>query len=324
MTVMILFFAYRDVSAENLELTDDLSPDGYAEMEAGIASSGEISGLGGYLCIPLQEGIGEDNISISSDSLKGRTEISIQGTDRDFYYKNPLTGSRTDISSLAYGYEDGTAHINIAADGVREPDIVVRNSRLYIKMVTLKEKHGHVFVIDAGHGGEDKGTVAYGIEEKKITLGVLDEFMKNAVSSDNAAYFYTRTDDSDVSEDERTALINAVQPDAVISIHANADSRTRITNGAQVLSNRYASGKAAAGLLKLLTESTGMAEAEGDTVRPEIMEADSTPVYVAELGYMTDKAEAVKMSGSDFMKEAARAIRSFITDQLETGAYESD
>jgi N-acetylmuramoyl-L-alanine amidase len=85
-------------------------------------------------------------------------------------------------------------------------------------------------VIDAGHGGHDSGTIgAGGIEEKDVVLDVALRLGTLLHDRLGAEIVYTRSDDTFVPLETRTAIANKAQADLFISIHANssADSSAR-------------------------------------------------------------------------------------------------
>ncbi len=78
-------------------------------------------------------------------------------------------------------------------------------------------------VLDPGHGGHDTGSIGpTGLMEKEVVLDVAQRL--GALIEERLAdeVCYTRTDDSFVPLEERTALANAKQADLFLSIHANA------------------------------------------------------------------------------------------------------
>lgn len=96
---------------------------------------------------------------------------------------------------------------------------------------------GKVIILDAGHGGKDKGTSADGIYESDINLDIVlklrDELVKQGVN-----VILTRDGDYDLSSpnvkrrkksdfDNRISIINNSNADLYISIHMNylIDSR---------------------------------------------------------------------------------------------------
>jgi N-acetylmuramoyl-L-alanine amidase len=78
-------------------------------------------------------------------------------------------------------------------------------------------------VIDPGHGGHDTGTVGpTGLEEKSLTLDVAQRLGKLIEQKLGAQVVFTRTDDTFVPLEERTAIANQAKADLFVSIHANS------------------------------------------------------------------------------------------------------
>ena len=79
-------------------------------------------------------------------------------------------------------------------------------------------------VIDAGHGGHDTGTIGpTGLMEKDLCLDValrLGKIIHQRLPG--AEVVYTRSDDSFIPLEERTAMANQARADLFISIHANS------------------------------------------------------------------------------------------------------
>jgi N-acetylmuramoyl-L-alanine amidase len=78
-------------------------------------------------------------------------------------------------------------------------------------------------VIDAGHGGHDSGTLgAEGIEEKDVVLDVALRLGKLLHDRLGSEIIYTRSDDTFIPLETRTAIANKAQADLFLSIHANS------------------------------------------------------------------------------------------------------
>jgi N-acetylmuramoyl-L-alanine amidase len=78
-------------------------------------------------------------------------------------------------------------------------------------------------VIDAGHGGHDSGTLGPGgLMEKDVVLDValrLGTLLKERLG---ASVVYTRSDDTFIPLETRTAIANQAQADLFISVHGNS------------------------------------------------------------------------------------------------------
>jgi N-acetylmuramoyl-L-alanine amidase len=82
-------------------------------------------------------------------------------------------------------------------------------------------------VIDAGHGGHDSGTLGPGgLEEKEVVLDVALRLGKLLKEKLGANVVYTRSDDTFIPLETRTAIANQAQADLFISVHANSSPDT--------------------------------------------------------------------------------------------------
>ncbi|HEV2425451.1 MAG TPA: N-acetylmuramoyl-L-alanine amidase [Terriglobia bacterium] len=89
-------------------------------------------------------------------------------------------------------------------------------------------------VIDPGHGGHDTGTIGPdGLEEKNVVLDVGLRLRKLIQQRMGAQVVMTRSDDTFIPLEERTAIANQRGADLFISIHANA-SRDASARGIEV------------------------------------------------------------------------------------------
>ena len=78
-------------------------------------------------------------------------------------------------------------------------------------------------VIDPGHGGHDSGTLGVdGIEEKDVVLDVALRLGKLLHERLGSEIIYTRSDDTFIPLETRTAIANKAQADLFLSIHANS------------------------------------------------------------------------------------------------------
>ncbi len=86
-------------------------------------------------------------------------------------------------------------------------------------------------VLDPGHGGRDPGARGVtGEPEKLVTLAVAELVAADLARQGGIEVVLTRSDDSTISLEQRTAIANARGADLFVSIHANA-SPNRRTHG---------------------------------------------------------------------------------------------
>ncbi len=78
-------------------------------------------------------------------------------------------------------------------------------------------------VIDAGHGGHDDGTIGpNGVMEKEVVLDVALRLAKLVQQRMGAEVVLTRSDDTFIPLQQRTAIANDHKADLFLSIHANS------------------------------------------------------------------------------------------------------
>lgn len=100
-------------------------------------------------------------------------------------------------------------------------------------------------VIDAGHGGHDTGTIGPGgYTEKELVLDVAARLKALIENELGAEVVMTRTDDSFVPLESRTAIANQQEADLFISIHANS-STVRSVHGVETYYLNFTSSREA-------------------------------------------------------------------------------
>jgi len=87
-------------------------------------------------------------------------------------------------------------------------------------------------VIDAGHGGKDPGTSAFGFREKDITLAIARKLGSYLESELGVRVIYTRSDDRFVDLEDRGKIANESGGKLFVSIHVNA-ARNRNASGTE-------------------------------------------------------------------------------------------
>jgi N-acetylmuramoyl-L-alanine amidase len=82
----------------------------------------------------------------------------------------------------------------------------------------------HVIVIDAGHGGKDRGTMSPsgGMDEKEIVLDVAKR-LRSLLDGAGIKVIMTRDTDDFISLPERTVITSRSSADLFISIHVNSN-----------------------------------------------------------------------------------------------------
>ena len=129
-----------------------------------------------------------------------------------------------------------------------------KGDRTLTRVLGLKIRR---IVLDPGHGGHDTGTIGRnGLKEKDLVLEVARELENLLQERLNAEVVLTRTDDTFIPLEERTALANQHQADVFISIHANS-SGSRSVSGVETYYLNFATSLDAQEVAARENSSTG-------------------------------------------------------------------
>jgi N-acetylmuramoyl-L-alanine amidase len=80
----------------------------------------------------------------------------------------------------------------------------------------------HVIVLDAGHGGEDKGVAPEGVKHESKVVLELALRLKPLLEKGGFKVALTRNSEGGLSLNDRLVAINAARPGMVLSLHANS------------------------------------------------------------------------------------------------------
>lgn len=190
------------------------------------------------LIFSLPEGV--DSSLVAADFSLKSAIIKIPSENEKFYYDNALIGDSSHIESLLYGYEDGNAVFDIGFDDNCECVLEdIENGRMQLLIEPITEKYENIFVIDPLHGGNDSGSVAFGVRESDINLKFA-KALKETLESEDSVVFLTRTGDIELSEEERIKIADELNAKCLIRIGMKASTTTRVKHGIEYVASDYA------------------------------------------------------------------------------------
>ncbi len=102
-----------------------------------------------------------------------------------------------------------------------------------LKQLQLENRKIKV-ILDPGHGGEDLGETYAGAYEKDRNLAFAKD-VGNKLIENNFDVVYTRTDDSNVLNDERRNIVNESGADLMVSLHRSTILNQKGVPGAEVI-----------------------------------------------------------------------------------------
>jgi len=166
-------------------------------------------------------------------------------------------------------------------------------------------------VIDAGHGGCEKGAIGCcGDCEKDINLAIAKN-LRDELKSRGAHVHMTRDDDSKVSLQDRVKFAKDKDAAILVSIHANA-----LPDGQDPLKNRgtsvyYYHNQAKPLADSILSEMTSQLGTNNDKVRQgslALVRPTSSVSVLIEVAYMINPDDVALLTDKDFQVKCAKSI----------------
>jgi N-acetylmuramoyl-L-alanine amidase len=178
-----------------------------------------------------EAGIQRSQPAVSPDSLKA-TSAGVQVVSRLDQPAPPLAGGppvRRDPTPVAEppAVAPKTEKLNTALEVAQAAKSDSNGDHSLIRALGLKLDR---VVIDPGHGGHDTGTIGRGgFQEKDLVLDVAKRLGVLITRRLGSEVIYTRSDDTFIPLEERTALANEKKADLFLSIHANSSHESQIS-----------------------------------------------------------------------------------------------
>ena len=179
-------------------------------------------------------------------------------------------------------------------------------------------------VLDAGHGGAERGALIGELAEKELNLPVA---LKVGQLLENMGYevLYTRRDDSTVSLAERADFANAQQADLFVCIHSNSFPDDPAISGLETYylpssSNPNSPAKLLAGYIQ--ASAVAASGAQDRSIRPGsyyVLRHTDMPAVLIEMGYMTNDQELERLLDSAYQDRMAAGIAAGIARYLQEG-----
>lgn len=185
-------------------------------------------------------------------------------------------------------------------------------------------KKQFMVVVDPGHGGIDAGkTGVNNAKEKDINLKIA-LVIKKQLNEKGVSAILTRTTDERLAETQlkdlqaRTKMINEAGPVLAVSIHQNSYGEESV-HGAQVFYyGKSEEGEKAAEMLQtsLNKLQPGNTKKIKSNETYYILKNTEVPTVIAECGFLSNYAEAEKLTQKEYQEKIAGAVTEGIFQYL--------
>ena len=177
----------------------------------------------------------------------------------------------------------------------------------------MAQKTTKTFVIDAGHGGFDKGSNNGNIIESEYSLELAQKIQKLAKKK-NINVILTRDGNDHLDLQSRVNKMHELNPELVISLHLNSAS-DRGKSGAEVFikndnvdTHTEKIGTELAQLVSINSiENRGLKKANF-----KILKDSKTPTFLIELGFASNLTDAETLKSTHHKNQLAEKIVQFL------------
>lgn len=186
----------------------------------------------------------------------------------------------------------------------------------FVKPESKESKQINV-VVDAGHGGSDFGaTSSSGIE--KLIVEKITNKIKFLNKNENVVVHLTRNEDIYLSLSDRTAIINNIKPDLVLSLHVNQSLNVAKSGMEFYVANESAASERsiiiANDLRAKFLQNNIFKSSEIKKAPFYILKKSEVPAIIVELGYLSNLSDRAYLTNDSEQNKIASTIVSFISE----------
>ncbi|PWT97936.1 MAG: hypothetical protein C5B53_07400 [Candidatus Melainabacteria bacterium] len=162
-------------------------------------------------------------------------------------------------------------------------------------------------VLDPGHGGSDPGARRNGIEEKELTLSIINT-LRQRLEKRGIKVTLTRSDDSFVSLEDRVKLTNTVTPNLFLSVHINSLDGESDIRGIETYYQTGQSKPFADSIHDCLVNNLEVPDRYVRKARFYVINHTAVPAVLAEVGFISCKEERERLISYDYQDRIAKAL----------------
>lgn len=246
-------------------------------------------------------------------SAQERDTHSLAGLKQDEQAIETVSGARNRMQEVMAQAADKAAtpsSVDQSAD---------KGSQVPSTKAVLAPLSGKTIVVDAGHGGSDTGAIRSGVMEKDINLAVALK-LKVELESLGATVITTRDSDSNVSLDDRVAVLenSTPQPDIFVSVHTNATAaKSSSVDGIETYYYSQESKALADSLYNSLVAGLSMRGHWASKKALVVVHHDIAPSALVEIGYISSSSKRALLQTEAYQRQIADAIASGVVNYFE-------
>ncbi len=260
------------------------------------------------------------DISTKDDYMNNRFFIYIPGNYTEYYAANKISVNSSVIKNTSIYYNEASqvTEIMVNTTKLQGYKIVSLGSVVGVIVDNPGNVYEHIVVLDPGHGGKDPGAKSKGVNESDLNLKILYECAKEYFDSpdSNVKAYWTRTDDTFISLQDRAAYAKSVGADIFISLHMNS-STSSTAKGTEVYYSTVnntpspegiTSYNLAAACISRIVANLGMSRRGIKSANYYVIKNNTVPAVLIELGFITNNSDFNTITSAQAQQAAAKSI----------------
>lgn len=278
---------------------------------------------GGSFVIPLPENVRAEDVIMENRYMEKELWIHIRSENTQFYGENAVSGDTSAILEGSYAIQPDGILLKFTMDRLQEYRSTMSDEVLEVAGCKPKEMYPFIVVIDPVGGGSENGLCSYVYREKELALQIARLVQRNCTLPDVKLYL-TRTEDVEVSAEERTALIQETDADFYIRIGAAENAAEENVYGIQCYYNDeyFIPGFGNVELADIVTRAVtiaasnralGLIPADEDSILKEI----DIPAVQLSVGYLSNDRERNLLQQEAYLEKVVEGILNAIGESCQ-------
>lgn len=274
------------------------------------------------LFLDKKDKIDTGSVKMEDHYLDGYFDVTLPGDYESDYGYGTYDVKGTVVENIEVSTKGGNTTFRFKQNRISAYEVTDEGDSYAIRVKNPKEVYDKVLLLDAGHGGKDPGTSGNGMQEKNLTLTIVQKIEQELQGSGIKVYM---TRDSDVYPENSTRAQTANDiADLMVSIHMNSGPET--ANGTETLYQVHANDNGARLTSKQLAEilQGKVVSATGNTNRGAklwtdvlILNRTTVPAVIVEVIFITNTGDALKISNPAYQDQVAQAIADGIQEAVK-------
>lgn len=288
------------------------------------------------LRIALPENVSFSKVSATDQYWNNRFLIIIPGNHVAFYKSNAPIKNHSQIKSVkVVKTAEGNTKITVTTKKLQGYQLEAGTGHRYftVKLGSPRSIYKNIVMLDAGHGGKDKGAAKNGLKEKKLNYTILYTKAKKYFEGQDSTVkaYWTRHTDKFINLYQRPKYSAKYHADLFVSLHMNS-GKSSVANGTEVYYSNKNNKKNQNGLtsrvfakrmLSTLTTDLGTNRRGVKQAGFVVIKHNTVPSVLIELGFVSSKKDSRNLRKSSYQTRAAKSIyrgvsnvfRSYPTDR---------